>query len=297
MKFTKTFFSKLNYLNRFTFFLMLVFLLSAFNYYGNENFLADNVKLLWSSGKEFKTPESVLYDQERDVIYVSNINGRPSEEDNNGFISQLNMDGSVKNLKWIEGLNAPKGMSVYKNYLFVSDINRVAKIDINKGEILKFYEAPKAKFLNDITIDNDGIVYVSDMSASCIYRIKGNKLEKWIESGELKSPNGLFVIDSLLFVGTQNIIFSINTDSKSMDIFAKNTGGIDGLEYDGMGNFIKSDWRGRVDLIMPGESPKKLLDTSSENINAADIFFIVDKGILLVPTFSDNRVMAYEIVF
>jgi len=35
-------------------------------------------------------PELVLYDDMRDVIYVANINGNPSEKDGNGFISILN---------------------------------------------------------------------------------------------------------------------------------------------------------------------------------------------------------------
>ena len=35
-----------------------------------------------------KTPESVRYDADLDVFFVSNINGNPSEKDGNGFIAR-----------------------------------------------------------------------------------------------------------------------------------------------------------------------------------------------------------------
>ena len=36
-----------------------------------------------------QTPESVLWDAAQDVYFVSNINGNPNVNDNNGFISRL----------------------------------------------------------------------------------------------------------------------------------------------------------------------------------------------------------------
>src|SRR5580698_90218 len=37
----------------------------------------------------FAEPESVVYDVENDRYLVSNINGKPGDKDNNGFISAL----------------------------------------------------------------------------------------------------------------------------------------------------------------------------------------------------------------
>src|SRR5262245_42159091 len=51
----------------------------------------------------FATPESVLYLPDQDIYLVSNINGKPADHDDNGFISKLGPDGRVIDLKWIDG--------------------------------------------------------------------------------------------------------------------------------------------------------------------------------------------------
>ena len=67
-----------------------------------------NLKQMWITKAKFKTPESVCFDLDKHVIYVSNINGEPFEKDKNGFISQLSMNGETISLQWIKSLNAPK---------------------------------------------------------------------------------------------------------------------------------------------------------------------------------------------
>lgn len=79
----------------------------------------------------FSTPESVVHDAVDDVYLVSNINGEPLAEDGNGFISRVTPDGEVEALRWIDGeadgveLNAPKGMAVLGDTLYVADIDCV----------------------------------------------------------------------------------------------------------------------------------------------------------------------------
>ena len=83
------------------------------------------------SGVGFSTPESVLYDPEADVYLVANIHGGPSARDGNGFISRLSPEGEVIALKWIDSaaegvtLDAPKGMALVGERLFVADIDVV----------------------------------------------------------------------------------------------------------------------------------------------------------------------------
>ena len=84
-----------------------------------------------ASVEGFLTPESVLHDSGQDIYFVSNINGSPTAKDNNGFISRLKPDGAVENLKFIEGgkggvvLNAPKGLALHGDTLWVADIDVV----------------------------------------------------------------------------------------------------------------------------------------------------------------------------
>ena len=223
------------------------------------------------------TPESVLYEATRDVIYVSNVNGDPIAKDGNGFISIINLKGEIIKREWIKGLDAPKGMGIYNNHLFVTDINQVIEIDVEKGEIVNRYVANDAKFLNDIAIDATGRVFISDMTTSDIYLLSNSKLEKWFYSDKFNYLNGLFILDNSLLAGNSNTIYAINLDSKEMTEFIKESGGIDGLEAIGNGAFIVSDWTGNISKVSPNTPKELLLSTVDKKINAADLDFIIEK--------------------
>src|SRR5258707_2917915 len=86
----------------------------------------------------FSTPESVLHDSTQDIYFVSNINGSPTAKDNNGFISRVRPDGAIENLKFIEGghgatLNAPKGLALAGDTLWVADIDAVRAFNARTG--------------------------------------------------------------------------------------------------------------------------------------------------------------------
>ncbi|MCD6596966.1 MAG: hypothetical protein J7L04_04730 [Bacteroidales bacterium] len=249
--------------------------------------------LIWETPSDLKIPESVIYTEE--AIYVSNINGSPTEENGEGFISILNKEGKIMQLKWITGLNAPKGMGISGDRMYVADIHNLVEIDINNSKIIGIYQAEGSKFLNDIAIDPQGRVYISDMKKDVIYRFADGKLEKWLESDLLVSPNGLFSDHQNLMIGTKNRILKVNTESKSIESYIENTGGVDGLEAVGGGKYIFSDWLGHIHIADPETKKVLLLDSTADKINAADINYITSKQLLLVPTFLDNRIMAYHL--
>lgn len=257
-------------------------------------FRSEMLTPVWNTEKVFDIPESVCYDEARDVLYVSSIKGKPTDEDRNGFISVLTTDGEIKELKWVTGLDAPKGMGVLGDKLYVSDINELAEIDINTGEVVKRYPAPEALFLNDIAIDKDGNVYVSDMSATTIYRLSGGEFKVWMDDEVLTGPNGLYTEGGYLYVGCMKIL-KVSLEDGSYETVADETGGIDGLEATGKNSFLFSDWTGNVYHVELGSDPLKLLDTTKAGMNAADIEYIPSKNLLLVPTFLDNRVFAYKL--
>ena len=68
----------------------------------------DAAKAVWRL-EGFKNPESTLVSRVGDHIYVSNVNGAPTEKDGNGFISKISPDGKMIKADWATGLNAPKG--------------------------------------------------------------------------------------------------------------------------------------------------------------------------------------------
>lgn len=277
-------------------FALAIVLVFGLSYATGQETASEKVKQLWATEQVFLVPESVFYDGHNQVLYVANINGKPTGKDSNGFLSAMEPDGRITRLEWVTGLHAPKGMAMLDEKLFVADIDRVAEIDVTTREIVKFYTAKQAEFLNDCIIGDEGRVYITDMKTGGIYRITGGEIEEWLPAGTFDSPNGINYRDGYLFLGVNGKIIQIDPSDKSQKVIAEFEGSVDGLEIDKSGNFIFSDWSGLVRRVTPGGKPEVLFDTTSEKVNAADIQLMVDENILLVPTFFDNRVVAYKLL-
>lgn len=253
----------------------------------------------WETQQELRIPESVLYDEAGNILYVSNINGKPTEKNSQGFISKISLGGKIEVLKWATGLNAPKGSAIYKNKLYVSDIDHLVEIDLKTGKIVTRYPAAGAQFLNDVAVDASGNVYVSDMSPanSVIYKLSQGSMTVWVRGPGMSQPNGLYMDEKRLLVGNSGdgSLKAIMLANKSINTIAKIGSGIDGLRGDGKGNYIVSDWQGKTSLVTADGHIIVLIDTTASKINAADLEYIPSKGLLLIPTFFDNRVVAYTV--
>jgi outer membrane protein assembly factor BamB len=248
---------------------------------------------VWRTGPTMKTPESVYYDAELDVIFVANINENPAEKDGNGFITQLNTDGSVKEMKWATGLSAPKGMAVYDGKLYVSDIDELVEIKLSDGKIANRYPAPGSIFLNDVAACSNGTIFVTDSRTNKVHALADGKFEVWKESDQFEGINGLYTENGKLYIGSDKIHVA-DVKTKEMTEMQSGCQGIDGLEKDNDGNFVFSNWAGRIFYLEDGEMTK-LWDSTEEKINTADVFFAKELDLLLVPTFFDNQVVAYRI--
>jgi outer membrane protein assembly factor BamB len=255
---------------------------------------AQQLQKIWETSEGLKTPESVLYNEQLDVIYVANINDNPAEKDGNGFISILNPNGEIINPEWIKKLNAPKGMAIFNGKLYVADIDQLVEIDIEKGKISKRYEAPGAVFLNDVTACLNGMIFVSDTRTAKIHVLHQGEFKIWMEGKPFKSPNGLLAEKGKLYVGDENI-YEVDILTQKVELLIENTGGVDGLIKNNEGEFVFSNWPGRIYIFRNGESIK-LLDSTDQSINTADIGFVPKFNLVLVPTFFNNRVVAYKIV-
>ena len=263
-------------------------------------FLASNIlnaqklEKVWET-TGLKTPESVLYYPEKDVIFVANINGDSSAKDGNGFISVLNTDGKIKTLEWVKDLNAPKGMAIFKGKLYVADVDQLVEIDIEKGTITARYEAPGAVFLNDVTACMNGMIFVSDTRTAKIHVLNDGKFTVWMEGKPLETPNGLMAEKGKLLVGDKNI-YEVDIQTKKVTQLIEDAGGVDGLEKNNAGDFVFSNWPGRIFIHKNGKTIK-LLDTTENKLNTADIDYALKLDLVLVPTFFDNRILAYKIIF
>lgn len=254
-----------------------------------------SLEQVWVSDTLLRTPESVLYDHERDIIYVSNINMNPWEKDGNGFLSRMDLEGHILDLQWVTGLSAPKGMGILGNALFVADIDEVVEIDIESGQIKNRYQVAGAPTLNDITVGN-GAVYISGSDSNKVFEWRDGQITTLLE-GDFGRPNGLFYEPDRLLMLTSNssVLRSFDLKTKESIVLVDSLGRGDGIVPAGNGNYLASSWSGELFYITSGWERIQLLDTREKEINAADIDYIIDRKLLLVPTFFDNRVVAYRL--
>lgn len=254
-----------------------------------------SLKLKWETDTLLTTCESVIYDKERDVLYVANINGEPSTKDGNGFISKVSLDGKVTEAQWVKGMDAPKGMGLVGTKLYVTDIDRVHEIDVTTGKITKTYQIEGAKFLNDITTDASGKVYMSDSNTGVISVIENGKVSKWLEN--LTGPNGLLAEEGGMLVALwePKNLNSVDLSTKQITLRTDSLENPDGIEAIGDGSYLVSSWNGLVHYVSPDWKKTLILDTRADSVSAADIEYIQEKNLLLVPTFFNNKVMAYEL--
>jgi len=252
------------------------------------------LKLKWKTDTLLTTCESVIFDESNGILYVANINGDPSGKDGNGFISKLDLDGKITNLKWVTGMDAPKGMGINMGKLYVSDIDRVHEIDIASGNIINTYKAEGAKFLNDIAISADGKVFVSDSGTGQVLLLENGKISLWTSQ---PNPNGLLVENDKLLIALWDAktLNSINLESKELTQMTDSIDNPDGIEAVGDGGYFVSSWNGMVHYISPDGRNTMVLDTRPDSVSAADIEYIPSKKLLFVPTFFKNRVDAYEV--
>jgi len=262
---------------------------------------------LWQTSG-LKHPESALPDPTGTFAYVSNVNGDALAKDGNGFISKISLaDGKIIELEWAKGLDAPKGLALANGRLYASDIDKLVELDANSGKILARYDAPGSKFLNDVAASPDGTISVSDSSTSTIWRFKDGKLEKWLEGEVLKYPNGLHVSGDKLIIAAWGAPGTSGTDTAPANLLevsladksvrdlgdGKPIGNLDGLEPYDATSYLVTDWVAgglyRIDVSGNADLLLKL------NQGSADIGYVPEQRLLLIPMMLDNKLIAYRL--
>jgi hypothetical protein len=253
-----------------------------------------SLQKVWETDTVLTTVESTLYDKSGGIIYTSNIEGHHSKKDKKGSISQMTPDGKISQLKWVTGLNAPKGMALMNGKLYVTDIDELVEIDVAGAKIAKRYPVKGAAFLNDAATDGKK-VYFSDSQTGKVHVLDNGKVSTLAEGMEginglaLDEKGGLFILDGK---GLRNYN-PVNKNSRFVNEVV--TGG-DGLVIIDDSTYIASRWKGEIYLVKNGKE-HLLLDTQADSSNTADIDYIRDQKLVLVPTFLKNRVVAYKLEY
>lgn len=256
-----------------------------------------------SVADSFRTPESVLYDATLDVYIVSNINGTPFERDDNGFLSRVAPDGRVVELRWVDGagdsvrLNAPKGMAIKGDTLFVADIDSVRLFDRTTGRALGAWGASGATFLNDVAVGPDGTVYVTDTALDQQFRAGNGGVYRFDATGRAgvlarmrgAGPNGLIVDSTGVYVVMWNGDYAHVTGRGEVHSLAKGPAQLDGLIRLNSGAHVTSSWQDSA-LHRIGGSDTTWTKIAGGLPSPADIGYDTRRGRVLVPLFQENRV-------
>jgi hypothetical protein len=262
----------------------------------------------------FSTPEGVVHDSAADVYFVSNINGNPAAKDGNGFISRLRPDGTVDSLRFIAGgrggvtLNAPKGMALRGDTLWVSDIDVMRAFDRRTGAPLRAVEfGSRAAFLNDVAIGPDGMVYVSETGVrftasgqmqptgtAAVFRLgSGRAIERIAQDTALAAPNGITAHAGRLLMGNAAgaRIFAWTPGQAGLAPVGLSIGSADGVEALDDGRVLASSWEDSS-IVVVGDSATRLIRGLP-----APADFAIDRGRrrLVVPLFTDDRVEIWQL--
>jgi hypothetical protein len=252
---------------------------------------------LWASDTLLRTPESVIYDIKRNLIYISNVNQNPWEKDHNGFISKMSTTGEILVLEWVTGMSGPKGMAIVDDMLFVADLDELVLIDIEKGTIKEKVLVDGAEGMNDITPDGEGGVFISDSPAGKIFQYSNGAASEFIANASGR-PNGLLVTDGKLYTAFSQSSEFVHYDLRSFEKTAlvSEIGAGDGVTpTNDKDIFLLSDWQGEIFVVNTNGKKQSILRTKDDGKNTADIWFIAETQTVLVPTFFDNRVVAYKL--
>ncbi|MBA8877567.1 ATP/GTP-binding protein [Phyllobacterium myrsinacearum] len=253
----------------------------------------------------FKTPESALYDKAHQRLIVSNINGAPDAVDGNGFLSLVSLDGQIIQMDWASGFDAPKGMAIVGNKLFISDITKLRVVDLDTGKIIETLAAEKAVFLNDVTASANGDVFVTDMLADRIYRYSGGKIDLWLESAGLGAPNGIIADGNRLIVGSWGKgvhpdfttdkpggLLEVDMATKAVTPFPQATAfaNVDGIVVLARSIYLSDPLKGALYRVVAGQAPQLVAQFKPGDVDIGS-----DDETLYVPMMNEGELFALKI--
>lgn len=270
---------------------------------GDGESAAPAVEVTRIEGVGFQGPESALYDESADAYLVSNINGEPTAEDGDGFISRVSPDGSVSELRWIDGaaegvtLNAPKGMAIVGDSLYVADIDCVRVFNRSSGEPVEAFCIDGATFLNDITADENQTLYVTDTgneedAPGAVHRLRRNGARAELASGpQLGGPNGITISPrGILVVSTgTGEIYRLSADGQKTPVAPASERRLDGIVFLPDERFYFSSWGdSAVYEVATDGSVSRVVEGVA---GPADMGFDSQRNRLLIPLLPGNALL------
>lgn len=251
----------------------------------------------------FSMPESITSNGKR--FFVSNQGQDFINKDADGFISEISADGKILNQKFLplKGvLNAPKGMTIVNNVLFVADLERVVGFNIDNRKTVFELVIDGAKLLNDICQLENGFIAVTETVSGNIYKINIDKKSFEI-IGNIPTINGVAYNQNtkqlLVCSNGENYgdgsVYLKTENSEFQELPNIANGFFDGIEWMDNDHILISDW---VTFPVNGSGKLWIYDLKNQqsefNIteeSIADIFYDVKTSSIYMPQMLHNRIL------
>lgn len=247
-------------------------------------------------------PEAVHVPAGSDWAYIGNQSGEGEafDEPGVGFLSRLNLATGEFQARWVANFDGPLGISSDATRLFMVDNGeRIVVLDRATGERLETWETPdEAGFLNDVAVDNEGRVWVTDTRAGALYMIDDGEWERLYHMGPFTGANGVEYVDDWIYVvcssGVGNLI-RIDPMTFEMDVLLEGQGSLDGVITDGRGGLILSDIGGRLLHWSHHTGVTVLDDFADEEIMLNSIGGTADGQWVFVPHWRQSQLSAFRV--
>lgn len=253
----------------------------------------------------FSSPESVIVDADNDRIIIGNMGAFGPDGGADGYLSLVSMEGELIEEQWVSGLMDPKGMAIVDGVLYVADSTGLVQISIEEASVISTISLEGAMFPNDTAADASGVVYVSDLMGEAIYRVQDGVAERWLTHEALTLPNGLFVDDGRIVVGSMGRgmrqdftteapggLISVDIGSGEVEAIAgaSDLGGLDGVGKIGETIITNVNSSGTIYAYEDGGMAESLVVLSP---GAADLYTVDNR--IFVPVIGSGELIALSV--
>ena len=225
-------------------------------------------------------PEGIAYSEKRDALYLTSVA-------KSKIVEVDRKTGKQKNFINEHQFGYSPGAGIYVDdargqlhaiggyYLMKDSLSSLYTFDLATKKLLNRYDLSGEHFLNDMVMDKEGNIFLTDSKDASIYKLRygSDSLEKFYKSTEIEFPNGIAISND----NSKLYIASIPNGVRILDISSKTilneqdtlgiSQGIDGLEfYKGHLYGIQNSKAGN-----PFNFRKLILNDSQDAIEAMDI--------------------------
>lgn len=260
-------------------------------------------------------PESVRYDPDQDVYFVSNMLGYGSAKDGAGYIAKILAGDPSQVSVFVESgkngvtLNAPKGMAIVGDTLWVADIDVLRGFDRRTGMPVGVidFAAFHPTMLNDVGAGPNGTMRVSDTGilmsdkgvlyrgGDRVFEVDARRHVSVVASGpQLGRPNGVtwdgrthrWLMVNFAPFGSELTEFTQDTGA-ARRVLSDGPGKFDGVEVLADGRVLYTCWNDSSVHVFANGNDQQLIRNLP---TPADLGVDTRRGRIAVPLSAPGRV-------